>query len=1027
MKEKPRQYRFARFLVRWRGFFFGLMTALAAVSVVLIPGTRINSDLTTNLPDDSPMYQGLQILEKHFPALDIRMQTLRVMFVSEPPSDSLQRSLEALLPDGRLTEVRQDGSRTLYQFMLPVDADGHGTASRIKQILGDRALVEIDDSTGMPDNVLLMIGTGVLVAFVILFLMCPSFVETLLFLLSLGIAVLINMGTNALLPSVRLVTHTLSAVLQLVLSMDYGIILMNRYRQEKKLSPEKEEAMTAAIAGSAPSILSSCLTTVAGLLMLVFIRLRIGADLGVVLSKGVLCSLVATFTVLPALILWFDRAVTATEKWTLRVPTGRLSRFEMRARIPLTLVFIALAVGSWFLQSRTRITYSLSWATPITEIFPPHNSLMMLYPTCDEAAIPALSDSIAALESGVQCISYPDIALRPRTAREMTAELETLSPEMAEKIPQGSLGLLYYAALHPDRNERMRFDELLPEADSLLALAGTLLPPEALESVSSRFDMKRLMRGFSLPEAPSPVVEMPVEEPEPQLIADAAAAGENPPAAEPAVAEPLSQEAVPDTSASSSGYFYEEIMRQRTSAEMAVLTGMDAGTIAMVYRIAGSGRKGRPETLNVREFLEVVETKVLANKLYATMVSPSQKALFYASRQEVERICEEAELLAEAEEMPPPDTLAAASPESWPDAPVAAVAEAAESPETTVAPEVAAATEAPAAPEPEEPSPLEVLMDMAFSGKRYTSAQCHRALAGAGMDVTRSELDLLFLYHGWRTAADTTARLSLSDLASFLEGLASEPLVARYADSSQVAALSGVKGMLDENLGMLRGEDWSVLLMASDLPDEGDRTFSFIENVEKEAVATLSASPYFIGYSQMNREIKDAFPGELLLLTLLTVAAIFVIIAVSFRSLLVPVLLIPTVLTAVWMSVFVSGMGGKGYLFLAYLIVQGILMGAAIDYSILFTHYYIDARRSLGKEKALAAAYGGAVNAIMTSGLILIVAPWVMTIVISDPMIISILRGISGGALAAFLIVLLLLPAVLVLCDKWIVRGDVVL
>lgn len=1000
-----RTYRFAGFLVRRRGFFFALVTALAVVSALLIPRIRINSDPTSNLPDSSPMHQGLKILESRFPDMDIRMQTLRVMFVSEPPSDSLRQALESLLPEGRLIEMREDGTRTLYEFALPRDADGKEISSCLAGRFGDRLITEIDDKTGMPDNLFLMIGVGVLAALVVLFLMCPSLVETLLFLISIGFAVVINMGTNALLPSVQLVTNTLSAVLQMVLSMDYGIILMNRYRQEKTLNAGKEAAMTAAIANAAPSILSSCFTTVAGLLMLVFMRLRIGADLGVVLSKGVLCSLLTTFTLLPTLILLFDRAVTATEKWTLHIPTGGLARLEMRARVPIAMVFIALAVGSWFLQKRTKITYSADWATPITEIFPSRNHLVMLYSTRDEGAVTALTDSISTMYAGMTVISYPDIALRPRTARETEAFLAGLSPDLAGKIPSGALDLLYYAALHPERSERMRFDEMKPAADSLLAFAGTLLPAETLAGISSRFDINRMMRSFSIPPAPvretmDTVEVIEIEEP---VIEEEALLSEP----EPSGGD--SREATPDTAKVSPRFTYEQITRQCSSSEMAAAMGVDAKIMGMVYRIAGAGKRGRPNTLNLLEFIDVVESKVLANKLYASMISPEMKERYDSYKREVDAVVAAETAAPDEPEMPAAeDTVSVTVPYPAP---------AADTVVTAVA--VPAAPE----PEPEMPSPEERLLDMAFSGKRYTSAQCWRALADAGIRVERSELDALFLYYGFRTDRDTSARLPLTELLSCLEGFASNPLVSQYANSTQLARLAGLKGQMTEYVGMMRDEEWSVLMMISDLPWEGERTFSLMDRMETLAGTMFSQRPYFVGKTQMYREIKEAFPRELTMLTLLTVAAIFLIIALSFRSLLVPVILIPSVLSAVWLNVFISGLGGREYYFLGYLIVQGILMGATIDYSILFTHYYIDSRGTMSKADALAAAYRGAIHAVMTSGLIIILAPMAMTAAVSDQLIVSVLRGISGGATAALLIVLLLLPATLALFDRWLVKS----
>lgn len=1036
-KAPAKKHHIAGLLVRWRGCLLALMTLAALVCAVLIPRARINGDLTSALPDRSHMRHGIDILEQHFPQMDIRMQTLRVLFLAEPPADSLQTALDDMLEGERMMEVRQNGDHTLYQYMLPADTKGKAVKERLQERFGSRIIAEIEDNSGMPDNIGLMLVIGVVLVLAILLLMCPSVVEVVLFLLTIGIAVLINMGTNALLPSVHLLTHTLSAVLQLVLSMDYAIILMNRYRQEKQEGLEGRTAMKEAIAHAAPSILSSGLTTIASLLMLVFMQLKIGADLGIVLSKGVLCSLIATFTVLPALILRFEKAILATQKRVPQLRTRGLAWFEAKYRFPLAFLFVAMFVGSWFLQKRTTISYSVVWPTRITKEFPPRNTLMLLYPTQDEQALVPMAGQIAEIDGGSSILSYPTIALKPRTATELVAELAVLSPDLAGQVPQEAVDLVYYAATHPERKERMRFDELQPTADSLLELAGQFLPQEDLADITERFDVRQLVRQFSFaPLEPAPPAVQRTDAPSSGVYT--APAVENDPADleyDPSAEADMTIESGPgpsgnnvetdagqDTAFSAKKFTYEQVVQQRTAAEMAEILNGNPQQIAMVYRIGGAGRNGRPATLNMREFFQVVSEKVLSNKLYAAMVPKDVAAQFRTAKQDVDAIWNAGPTKPTAAAEEPvtpavPDSIAidatATRPVQQPDTPR-------DTPDTTAG---APAVETTPAIVPEAaPSPLERLADMAFSGQRYNAAQTHRALANAGISVRREEIDLLYLYHGYRTARDTSTQLSLMEVAGFLEDLADNPLIANYADSSQLAQLAGIRAQFDEGLGLFRSDPWSLAVIATDLPVESEDTFSFIDKIHSLSSENFTSGAYLVGHSQMYKEIKDGFPRELLMLTLLTVGAIFLIIALTFRSLIVPVLLIPTVLMAVWFNVAVSGIGGRTILFMAYLIVQGILMGAAIDYSILFTHYYRGARPAQGRATALATAYKGAIHTILTSGLILVLAPFIMSMVVSDPMIVSILRSISAGALAAILLILFALPATLVLFDRWITR-----
>ena len=167
----------------------------------------------------------------------------------------------------------------------------------------------------------------------ILLIACPSYFEPVLFLLTIGVAVLLNQGTNIILGETSDVTASISAILQLALSMDYSIILMNRYRQELQADPDREAAMTRALAAAFGSITGSSVTTIVGLLMLVFMRFKIGMDLGIVLAKGVLCSLLCVFTVLPGLILWADKLIRRTTKKP-RACSARIRRSSASCQTP---------------------------------------------------------------------------------------------------------------------------------------------------------------------------------------------------------------------------------------------------------------------------------------------------------------------------------------------------------------------------------------------------------------------------------------------------------------------------------------------------------------------------------------------------------------------------------------------------------------------------------------------------------------------------------------------------------------------
>jgi len=1041
MKENPTSLRIAGLLVRWRIVLFTIMAVLGVFFATLIPRTRLNVDVTSNLPDDSQMLTGLNILSEEFPQMDFRMQTLRVLFLHEAPADSLRDAIAAIPDVTHCMGVEQRGELTLYQFSVPQQANGNAVVAAVKERFGDRVQTELDDNSHIPSNLPTMMLTGFFIALVILLLMCQSFMEPLIFLMGIGFAVAINMGSNALLPSVFLATHSIAAILQLVLSMDFAIILMTRYRQEKKPGRTNNQAMTHAIASAAPSILSSGLTTIVSLLMLCFMRLKIGADLGIVLSKGVFCSLIATFTTLPALILWFDKAITRTEKKMLHLSTDGLARFETRYHLPLSLLFVAIFIGSWFLQKQTVISYSVNFPTEITEQFPPKDNILILYKTADEENFLPIADRLAE-EPGIPVsISYPYMVLKPRTASELLS-LNDMGAAMGFSDSFGDttgmrdmLDLAYYAASHPKRDERMRMDELETDARELAAWAETLMPEEEVAALTSRFDIDALMKRFSeelLSDAalepepePEPVPEptpttAPEPEPEPAQAPETRAEVPKDSLTEQPTAAPAPEQAallpeetaaaakwtsfnLNDTTALRQHFSYDSILVARTSEEMAQYLSLDPKYTSLIYRMARTGRKGRPNTMTTEEFVRTLSEKVLGNRLYASMISAEDKKLFRIFEAEVAAVLAAGPPAVEAPAEVSVDTLATAAPTemladaTFPDS-VATVI-----PVQDLPPVAEVTPTPPAAPQP--PSPLEELVEMAFSGKSYTAAQTYRALKRAGIDISRDELDLLYMYHGYKTQRDTTTRLTIQQLTDFLATL---PFVQMPP--------------LDSALSLIRGEEWSLAIMISDKPLEGYETFAFLDTVETRCREQLSGQTYRMGYSVMYKEMKEGFPRELLLLTLLTVGAIFLIVALTFRSLVIPFLLIPTVLSAVWLNVYSSGLGGNTMLYISYLIVQSILMGATIDYSILFTHYYQECRQTMDKGESLRITYRKSFYAILTSGFILAATPILMTYTVEDPMISSILKCISIGATAAILLIFFVLPASLVMMDRWVTK-----
>ena len=985
--------RIARILMRYRHLLLILMIASGVAGVCMIPEVNIVSDMTTYLPDDSRMKHGLDSLRSSFNGIDINGAGVSAMFTNEAAHDSLATELTELEGIAAIISNRSNDRYTLYRFVLDPSASPNEVANSISSRYGDSVTVETASANLLPDNMVFIATVCVGLLTLILVIMCASIIEAVLFLVAIGIAVAINMGSNVFLPGVSVVTSAIAAILQLILSMDYSIILANRYRKVRERSQDKVAAMTQALSDTCPPILSSAMTTILGMSMLAFMDFKIGLDMGLVLSKGVFLSLVSIYFVLPSLILFFDKLITKTVKKVPLPHTYKLARFEVRHRIVIAVSFAIFFVASYFLSKRTEISFSNTWPTKVTREFPPQNQTVLLYKTDEQQKIIPLIDSLKRDSKVVTAMSYPSIMLKKRTADEMIGFIDStmLSPDL--------LGILYYAAAHPERNEKMSFSDIEKFV--------TELPAE----YAAGFDIDRMMQDImnELTEEED-VTPPPVAEPE-----------------APASPEPSPRDTVtatisePDTTIQStpaSRFTFENSTQRMTSREMAEFLGFDHKQASVIYRLAGCSKSG----MTAQEFILYISENILTRKAYARMISDEQQSELAEVRHQIDSA-------VDAGASQPAVT-------SIPEVPVVEILTQADSTEKTETPAPAvseqvkeikssgvAVTETQKVEKRKALTPVELLLEMVGSDRKYSAGKIGSALRNAGIDVTQSDIDLLFMLYGSRNSSIGSLKMSLTDIMDFLTGtLLSDPMYERFIDESAKESIIAMKQSMTEGLGNLRGEGYSIATIISDYETESPETFDFIGRLSEECDETFDGEYYLIGESVMYKEMKEGFSHEMMVVTLLTIIVIFITVALTFRSMIVPIFLLLIVMSAVYVCVFVGGLGGQPMNYLAYLVMQSILMGATIDYAILFTDYYREKRMYLPIWQSLRKSYKNTIHSIMTSGLILILCPYIMSMLLTDPTISLILHSISVGAFSAILLIIFVMPGLLAAFDRIVVK-----
>ena len=289
--------------------------------------------------------------------------------------------------------------------------------------------------------------------------MCESYVEPFLFLASILIGVLLNNGTNIIFGTVSNITSSISAILQMALSMDYSIMLMNRYAQEKQKETDKVKAMKNALYNAFKAISSSSVTTIVGLLALVFMSFTIGRDLGFVLAKGVLFSLISIFFVLPSLILMFDKWIAKTKKRSPNLKMDGLGKISYKLRHIALVLFLIAFLGSYLLKGNLGISYTDTTLNEINKVFTENNQIALIYNSKDEEIVAEYLKELENQDKVEEVLGYGNTINEKLTYDKLNQKLSDLGTETS--VDDYLLKIIYYNYYNQDENNTISFDEFV--------------------------------------------------------------------------------------------------------------------------------------------------------------------------------------------------------------------------------------------------------------------------------------------------------------------------------------------------------------------------------------------------------------------------------------------------------------------------------------------------------------------------------------------------------------------------------------
>lgn len=366
---------------------------LVIPSVIGFVCTRVNYDILSYLPKDLESMQGEAVLDKTF-----NNAGMSIVIVEDMPAkytSALKNEIAKVegvssvlwtddivgtqTPVSALPDVLKDifysadGNKTMMLVQYTDSGSSDETLEAIKQIkkiVNEKTFISgvsaiTQDTKEIADNQApIYVAVAIVVALIIMSVLMESWILPLVILFTLGISIIYNMGSNIFMGSISFITQAIAAILQLGVTMDYSIFLIDRYREEKHKFTDRRDAMASAVTKSFSALIGSSLTTLFGFIALCFMQLKLGFDIGFVMAKGVVFGILTVLFILPEIVLLCETAIDKYHHKNFIPSFGRLNDFVFKHRRILAVLFVILLIPAYFVQSNADVYYNLSQALP---------------------------------------------------------------------------------------------------------------------------------------------------------------------------------------------------------------------------------------------------------------------------------------------------------------------------------------------------------------------------------------------------------------------------------------------------------------------------------------------------------------------------------------------------------------------------------------------------------------------------------------------------------------------------------------
>ena len=370
-KDESFMIKLSTLIVDKRKGFYLIFIVLIIFSVIYMNKVKVNNDLTTYLPETTETRQGLDLMDQQF----ITYGTARIMVcnVTAQEAQKLADRLEQVEGVSMLTyddsEDHYHDMEALYDVTFRAESETEDAQEYLNGVLeelkgydvyysSDIGQEERDADDLNHDMIIILLLAGVVIVAVLLFT-STTYAEIAVYLTTFIVAAILNKGSNFIFGTISFVTDSIAVVLQLALAVDYAIILCHRFMEEHE-DKDAREAVIVALSKAIPEISSSSLTTVSCMVAMMFMQFRIGYDMGIVLAKAIVLSLISVFFLMPGLLLTFAGAIDNSHHKSFVPKITAVGKFCVHTRFLIPPLFVVVVIGAAVISGKTNYVYDVN-------------------------------------------------------------------------------------------------------------------------------------------------------------------------------------------------------------------------------------------------------------------------------------------------------------------------------------------------------------------------------------------------------------------------------------------------------------------------------------------------------------------------------------------------------------------------------------------------------------------------------------------------------------------------------------------